>query len=195
MSTPIVTPTTQSLTTQKLDVVAEFQALIDGINSMLTGIDPFILGGITVSRADLLAKLQARIDAAVKTKNDRKAVAADVAAEKAAAAVANPLRKGIKALCISRYGATSPVLQQLGFVQNRAPKRKSANVAAGAAKRQAARAAAGPTGKQKRAAAAKAAASTAAKPPVAAEPSPVAAPVTAGPRAPVNGGTNQGSSS
>jgi hypothetical protein len=196
LSTPVITPTTQSLTTQKLDVVAEFQALIDGINSMLTGIDPFILGGITISRADLLAKLQARIDAAVKTKNDRKAVAADVAAEQAAAVVANPLRKGIKALCISRYGATSPVLQQLGFVQNRPPKRKSTNVAAGAAKRQATRTAVGPTGKQERAAAAaKATSSTEAKPPVAEQPAPVAAPVTGTQHAPVNGGTNQGSSS
>lgn len=174
-------------------MIAEFQALIDGINAMLTGIDPFILGGITISRADLLAKLQARIDAAVKTKSDRKAVAADVAAEKVAAAVADPLRKGLKSLCVSRYGATSPVLQQLGFVQNRRPKRKSANVASGAAKRQATRQKVGPTGKQQRAKAARAAADAAAATPVA----PAPAPVTAGPHPPTGGGggTNQGSSS
>jgi hypothetical protein len=195
MPTPIVTPTTQSLTTQKLDVIAEFQALIDGINSMLTGIDPFILSGITISRADLLAKLQARIDAALKTKADRKAVAADVAAEKTATSVANPLRKGIKALCISRYGATSPVLQQLGFVQNRSPKRKSANVAAGAEKGQATRQAVGPTGKQKRAAAAKKTAPAATAQAAPASPAPAAPSGNAGAHAPVNGGTNQGSSS
>jgi hypothetical protein len=190
MPTPITTPTTPSLSTQKADVIAEFQALIDGINTLLTGIDPFILLGKTVSRAEVLAKLQARIDTAVKTKNDRKVVAADVAAEKAAAAAANPIRKGIKAFAINQFGDTSPLLQQLGFVPHRTPKRKPKNVAAGAAKGTATREVVGPTGKQKRAA--KKAASADAMPAAAPVQGP---PVTGTQHAPANGGSNQGSSS
>jgi hypothetical protein len=156
--------------------------------------------GKTVSRADLLAKLQARIDAAVKTKNDRKLVAADVAAEKAAAAIANPLRKGVKAFAISQFGDTSPTLQQLGFVQHRTPKRKPANVAAGAARGKASRTSRGTKGKQQRAAASQVAAAAASLPAPAqpAQLPPAEAPATAGPRAPMTGGgggTNPGTSS
>jgi hypothetical protein len=194
MPTPITTPTTPSLSTQKADVIAEFQALIDGINTLLTGIDPFILLGKSISRADLLAKLQARIDAAVKTNDDRKVVSADVAAEKAAAAVADPLRKGLKAFAISQYGETSPKLQQLGFVPYRTPKRKPATVAAAAAKGTATREVVGPTGKQKRAAK-KAAAADATPAAAPAQASVAQTPATVTPHAPTSGGTNQGSSS
>jgi len=195
MPTPITTPTTQSLTIQKVDVIAEFQALVDGINNLLTGIDPFILLGQPISRTDLLAKLQARIDAAIKTKNDRKVVAADVAAEHAAAAIADPLRKGLKAFAISQFGETSPKLQLLGFVPHRTPKRKPKNVAAGAVKAKATRTTRGTKGKQQKAAASEAAATGAATPSAPVQAPPAQAPVTAGPHAPVNGGTNQGSSS
>lgn len=198
-TTTNTTPATQSLTTQKVDVIAEFQALIDGINTLLTGIDPFILLGKTISRADLLAKLQARIDAAVKTRNDRKLVAADVAAEKAAAAIANPLRKGVKAFAISQFGETSPTLQQLGFVQYRTPQRKPANVAAGAVRAKSTRKTRGTKGKQQRAAASQAAAAAVSLPAPAqpAQLPPAEAPATAGPRPPMIGGSgsNPGASS
>jgi hypothetical protein len=196
MPTPIITPTTQSLTTQKVDVIAEFQALVDGINSLLTGIDPFILLGQTVSRADLLAKLQARIDAALKTKNDRKLVAADVAAEKGAAAIANPLRRGVKAFAISQFGDTSPKLQELGFVPHRTPKRKPKNVAAGAMKAKATRKTRGTKGKQQRAAASQAAEAAVATTAAPVQAAPAEAPVAPAPHGPVAGGSsNQGSSS
>ena len=158
MSTPITTPTTLSITTQKSDVVAEYQALLDNMDTLIPGVDPFLISGQSVPRAELKSKLQARIDAAAKTKADRKTVAADVAAERAAAAAAEPLRKGVRAFCMARFGATSPILQQLGFVQHRTPKPKVANKAAGHAKATQTKKATGPKGKQQRAAAKKAAA-------------------------------------
>jgi hypothetical protein len=159
MSNPnVTTPTTPSLTTQKVDVVAEFQALIDGIGTLLAGIDPFLVLNRSIPRSEVLATLQARIDAAGKTKAERKLLAADVAAEKDAAVAANAMRKALKAFCVARFGATSPILQQLGFVQNRKPKVKPANKAAGATKATKTRAVRGTKGKQPRAAASAAAA-------------------------------------
>lgn len=189
MATPITTPTTPSITTQKTDTVAEFQTLIDGINSLLTGIDPFLLNGTSIARSDLLAKFQARVDAANKTKADRKQLTQDVAAEKLAVAAADPLRKAVKAFCIARFGAYNPILQQLGFVQNRTPKAKPAKKAAGATKAKATRAVRGTKGKQQKAAASEAAATAA---PAVSAPAP--APVTTAARAPFGAAPAAGSS-
>ena len=153
MSTPITTPVTPSITTQKVDVIAEYQALLEGLDSLLPGIDPFFIGGQTVSRAELKAKLQARIDAAQKVNAQRKTLAALVADERATAAAADPLRSLLKAFCGARFGATSPILQQLGFVQRRRRRTRPANQAAGAEKAKKTRQAVGPTGRQQRAAA------------------------------------------
>jgi hypothetical protein len=84
----------------------------------------------------------------------RKALAALVADERAAAAAADPLRSLLKTFCGARFGATSPILQQLGFVQRRRRKTRPAKQAAGAAKAQKTRQTVGPTGRQQRAAAA-----------------------------------------
>jgi hypothetical protein len=154
MSTPITTPVTPSITTQKVDVIAEYQALLEGLDSLLAGIDPFVLGGQTISRADLKARLQSRVDAAQKVKSTRKTLAALVAHERATATAVDPIRSLLKAFCGARFGATSPVLQQLGFVQRRRRKARPANQAAGAAKAKKTRQTVGPTGRQQRAAAA-----------------------------------------
>ena len=162
MSTPIATtPTTTSLTTQKADVVAEFQALIDGLGTLLAGIDPFLVLNRSIPRSEVLATLQGRVDAAAKTKADRKLLAEDVAAEKDAAAEGDAMRKALKAFCVARFGATSPILQQLGFVQHRRPKVRPEKKAAGAAKATKTRALRGTKGKQQRAAASAAAADAA----------------------------------
>jgi hypothetical protein len=153
MSTTIVTPVTPSITTQKVDAIAEYQALLEGLDSLLPGIDPFVLGGQTISRADLKARLQSRIDAALKVKSTRKALAALVADERGAAAAADPLRSLLKAFCGARFGATSPILQQLGFVQRRRRKTRPAKQAEGAAKAKKTLQTVGPTGRQQRAAA------------------------------------------
>jgi len=153
MSTSITTPATPSITTQKVDVIAEYQALLEGLDSLLPGIDPFVIGGQTISRADLKARLQSRIDAAQKVKNTRKTLAALVADERATAADADPLRSLLKAFCGARFGATSPILQQLGFVQRRRRRTRPANQAAGAEKAKKTRQVVGPTGRQQRAAA------------------------------------------
>jgi hypothetical protein len=153
MSTSTVTPITPSITTQKVDIIAEYQALLEGLDSLLAAIDPFVLGGQTISRADLKARLQSRIDAAQKVKAMRKTLSALVADERATAAAADPLRSQLKAFCGARFGATSPILQQLGFVPRRRRRTRPAKQADGAAKAKKTRQIVGPTGRQRRAAA------------------------------------------
>ena len=93
MTTPITTPITASLTTQKLDTTAEYQALVDAINSDLVGMNPFVLLGQSVPRADLLAALQRVIVTAGKTKAARLQVLACVADEHAALRSPSPIAR------------------------------------------------------------------------------------------------------
>lgn len=134
MSTVHTTPTTVNISTQKVDVVAELQAFIDGVNGMLTGIDPFILIGQTLPKAQLLAQVEKLIAAITTTKANRKTLAQNVADERAQMAVVKPFRKAMKTFLIARYGENSPVLQQFGYRQYRRPKTSAASRASGVAK-------------------------------------------------------------
>src|SRR5258707_710100 len=76
--------TTINVTTQKADNVLELQALIHGINTLLPTIDPFMLARRAIPRAELLARVQARLAAA------RAAGPAPVSATPAAAPAPSP---------------------------------------------------------------------------------------------------------
>jgi hypothetical protein len=153
MSTPTTTtPKTISITTQKLDAQAELQAIIDGANALMPGVDPFLIAKRTVARADLFALLQKGIDAAKATKEARLALATAVAHEREVKESIKPLRSDFKTFAQGRFGRGAPELQQLGFVQNRRPKRSVKNAAKGVARAQATRKARGTAGRQQKAA-------------------------------------------
>ena len=114
MTSPITTPVTVNLSTLKTDLVARLEAFITGLDTLLPGIDPFVLSGIVIGRADLVARARSRIDAAHRTTADRKTVAADVATERELDAALRPLMKGVKAFLVSRFGENSPQMQQMG---------------------------------------------------------------------------------
>jgi hypothetical protein len=175
MSTPTpVTPVTTNLTTQKLDEQAQYQQLVDGIGTLLPGVDPFEIGGASVARAALLGTFQQYIDAAKATKALRLELAAQLAKEREAQAAAKPLRADFKVYLQGKYGRTSPQLQKFGFVQNRRPRRSAKNKAAGVEAASATRKKVGTKGRQQKAVA-KAQAS---------------APIGAPPAAPTPGGPN-----
>lgn len=153
MSSVNTTPTTVNISAQKVDVIAELQALVDGINGMLTGIDPFILTGQTLARAALLAEVQKLITAMSTTKATRKLLAQNVADERAQGLIVKPLRKAMKSFLIARYGENSPQLQQFGYPPNRKRTTKASVKAAAAVKGKATKAATGTKGKQQKAAA------------------------------------------
>jgi hypothetical protein len=110
-----------NITTQKAGLAAEYQALITGINTMLTGVDPFVLGNVTISRADLLAKLQSVITAASATKAAQTAYHNAVQSERTLNAAVAPVRAQLKLYLQSRFGKTSTQLQSFGFAPAKVP--------------------------------------------------------------------------
>jgi hypothetical protein len=144
--------TTINVTTQKATVTAEYKALITGINQLLPGVDPFDIGSVTLSRADLLAKLQGRVDAANATKAALQAYRTAVANERASDATLKPLRAQVKVYLQGRFGKTSTQLQSFGFTPNRVPVRTVKAKAAGVAKSAATREARHTMGKKQKAA-------------------------------------------
>src|SRR5258708_21732724 len=116
MSTPTITV---NVTTQKADTVLELQALVVGIDKLLAGVDPFKLSRETITRADLLTRVQSRLNAALASKAARQAMHNAVAAERTAQAQFKPLRAALRSYLVGAYGANAPELQQFGFVQNR----------------------------------------------------------------------------
>jgi hypothetical protein len=150
MSTP--TTATINVTTQKADSVLELQALINGITMLLAGVDPFRLSRQTYTRAELLARVRERLDAAIATKSARITLHNTVEAERIAQANFRGLRSSFRAYLVSVYGANAPELQQFGYVQNRKPKRSAQAKADAAKKAKATRAARGTKGRKQKAA-------------------------------------------
>jgi hypothetical protein len=190
MATPTsTTPTTVNVTTQKLDTTAEYQALVDGINADLAGIDPFVLGDTNVPRATLVATFTNVVTTANATKAARLQLATLVAAEQAALATAQPYRKSMKQYLLARLGENNPKLQTYGYTPNRVPKKSAAAKASGVVKAQATRTARGTKGKQQKAEI------TASAPAAAPAPAPAPAPALASALAPAlpPGPTHSGS--
>lgn len=146
------TTATINVTTQKADSVPELQALINGITALLPHVDPFMLSRQTYSRADLLARIQARLDAAIATKSARIVLHNAVGAERNAQANFKDLQASFRAYLVSVYGANAPELQQFGYVQSRKPKRSAQTKANAALKAKATRTARGTKGKKQKAA-------------------------------------------
>lgn len=153
MTTPnATTPATIQILTQKADFTAEMQALLDGINSELPGVDPFLFNDRTIPRAEVVGALTAVVTAVAATRAARLEVAAKLAAEREVIAAAKPYRKGMKEFLVGRYGANSTKLQRFGFAQHRTPRKKAVNKAKGVEKASATRKARGTKGCQQRAA-------------------------------------------
>jgi hypothetical protein len=148
----MTTSTTVNVTIQKADAVLQLQALIASIKTLLAGVDPFKLTRETISRADLLARAQSRLDAAVATKSSRQAMHNAVAAERIAETQFKPLRAAIRSYLIGAYGPNAPELQEFGFVQNRRPKKTAATKATAVLKAKATRTARGTKGAKQKAA-------------------------------------------
>jgi hypothetical protein len=169
-----------NIAAQRAKVEAQFTALVSGINTQLTDVTTFVFQDAQVPKTQVVSRLQARIDAAEKTKAARLAFHAAVAAEAQTVADTTPLVADLKAFLQSRYGKTSPKLQTFGITQAKTPQKSVAAKAAGVAKAKATRAALGTKGKKQRKAAVEAleASATVQAP---ATTSPVPAPVTTPP--------------
>jgi hypothetical protein len=188
--TPATTGGTD-IVAQKASVEAAYTALIQGLNTELATVDPFLLGGKTLPRATVLGSLQARIDAAQKTKAAQKAYHLAVESERATALDADALRADLKSYLQGTFGKKSTKLQDFGFTPRKRVKTTAANKATGAAKAKVTKVARGIVGKNKRkliqapVPTTPAAAPAATAPTTAPTPAPVTTPVVA--RAPAGG--------
>jgi len=146
----MTTLTTVNIATQKAGVAAEYQALIAGINTLLPSVDPFVLGNATISRADLLAKLQSLLNADNATKAAQTAYHNAVQSERSLTVAVAPLRAQLKLYLQSRFGKTSTQLQSFGFTPNKVPDKPVASKSTGVAKALATRKARGTLGKKQK---------------------------------------------
>jgi hypothetical protein len=146
-ATPV---TAVNVSTQKVDLEAAYQALIDGMNAKLVGIDSFILNKQTIARTALVALFQQRIQAARTVKANRAVLQQSVADERAIDATVKPLRASVKTFLQARYGKTSPEMQAFGFTQSRKPKASAQAKAGAVTKAKATRQARGTKGAQQK---------------------------------------------
>jgi hypothetical protein len=173
-NTPATTAGTD-IAAQKASVEAGFTALIKGITNELPTEDPFRLEGKAVPRATVLATLQARVDAAEKTRAAKTAFHLAVEAERATAGDANALRSQLKVWLQVYYGAKSTKLQDYGFTPRKRGKTSPETKAAGVQKAKATKAARGIVGKVQRKKIKAPATTTTAATPATAAPTPVPA--------------------
>jgi hypothetical protein len=168
------TTTTINVTAQKATIAALLAALVNGIRTELAGVDPIVLDGTSHPRTELLAFIQATLDAIAGVKSARTALAQAVTSQKAAVAQAKAIRTGMKRYLQTKYGPQSPKLQEFGFTPARTPKTPVKTKAAAKVKSAATRQARGTKGKkQKLAITGAPAAATAVTPPA-----PLAAPAS-----------------
>jgi septal ring factor EnvC (AmiA/AmiB activator) len=117
-----ISTVTINVTAQKATIAVLLAALVEGIRTELAGVDPIVLDGTSFARTDLLARIQATLDAIASVKSARTALLQAVTSQKAAVAQAKALRAGMKRYLQTKYGPNSPKLQKFGFTQTRTPK-------------------------------------------------------------------------
>jgi hypothetical protein len=137
------TPKTVNVSIQKAPFAALLAALLNGINTDLTGVDPIVIDGTNWPRANLLARIQAILDGIQQVKDARKALATLVANQKELVAEGRQIRAGVKRVAQAKYGPKSPKLQDFGFTPQRSRKTPVATKAEGQAKAKATRKAGG----------------------------------------------------
>ena len=146
----MTTLSTVNITTQKAGLTAEYQALITGIGTLLPSVDPFVIGNATISRADLLAKLQSLLNAANATRATQAAYHNAVQSERSLTVQVAPLRAQLKLFLQSRFGKTSTQLQSFGFAPNKVPDTTVSSKSTRVAKNLATRKARGTLGKKQK---------------------------------------------
>jgi hypothetical protein len=142
------TTTTINVSAQKATLAALLAALVNGINTELAGVNPIALDGVSYARADLLARIQAVLDAIASVKAARTTLSQVVASQKAAIVQGRSLRAAMKRFLQSKYGPNSPQLQKFGFAPARTPKTPIQTKAQAKVKAAATRTARGTKGKK-----------------------------------------------
>ena len=146
------TSSTGSTRTAKVDVEAEVQAVISGLQAYYQPTDEFLMSDGTFTRDQLIARFHAFVAAVEQTKSDYQIWRADVASEQALLTQVRPLRAGVRGIVQARFGKQGPQVLQFGFTPVKTAVRTAASKAAAAEKAVATRRARGTVGKTAKAA-------------------------------------------
>jgi hypothetical protein len=146
------TSSTGATRRSKVDLEAQFQALIAGLLAYYQPSDPFIMSDGTYTRDQLIARFQAFVSAAEHTKSDYQTWRTDVASEQALLTQVLPLRAGVRGIVQARFGKQGPQVLQFGFTPAKTPVRTAASKALAAQKGAATRKARGTLSKKEKAA-------------------------------------------
>jgi hypothetical protein len=147
----MATISTINVSTQKSSLSLQLTALVNGINTDLVGVDPIDLDGVSTKRADVLARIQALLDAITAVKSARTTLQAAVANQNTLLAGGRALRTAMKRLLQTKFGPTSPKMQDFGFTQTHKGKPDVPTKAAALTKAKATRTARGTAGKKQKA--------------------------------------------
>jgi hypothetical protein len=193
MSTTTLTQV--NITTQKVDVEAEYTALANGMSTDLPDITSFLMAHTTYAKDDLVTRFKAFLAAIEATKSARTALHLAVANERALLKQVAPLRAQLKTYLGLRFGKNSPEMQKFGFTQAKVPKTPVASKAEGIVKNKATRAVRGTASKKQKskikapAVTAPAVAATPVAPATASASSPTASPAASAATAPARPGS------
>ena len=130
-------------------VESQFTALVVGLQG-LTDVDTWILGNKTVKKADVIAVFQQCVSAIAASDASHTSWQNALDREKAALAVARPLRSSVKSFLDGRLGKQNPDLQTFGFKPAKTPDKTVAAKATGIARTKATRAARHTMGSQQK---------------------------------------------
>jgi hypothetical protein len=166
------TITTINVSSQKSTLQAQLTALITGINTDLPGVDPIDLDGVSTRRTDVLARIQALLDAIKAVKSARTTLQTAVANQKSLLVQGRGLRLAMKRFLQTKFGPTSPKMQDFGFTQTHPGKPTVPTKAAALTKAKATRVARSTAGKKQKATIKAPSTPTTTTPPVTTAPAP-----------------------
>jgi predicted RNA-binding Zn ribbon-like protein len=142
------TSSTGATRSTKVDLEAQFQAVIAGLLAYYQPADPFLMADGTYTRDQLIARFQAFVSAVEQTKGDYQIWRTDVASEQALLTQVRPLRAGVRGIVQARFGKQGPQVLQFGFTPVKTAVRTAASKALAAQKAAATRKARGTVGKK-----------------------------------------------
>jgi hypothetical protein len=128
-------------TQSKVTLADQLRTLEAGIKANLTDVQNMIVGGTTMTIADVTAKIDSFLAAQTNTVNTKNGYHAAVVAEQASNVAARTFRTQLEGYVVLRYGKANPILSQFGFTPLKAKKTTTAVKAVAVLKVKATRAA------------------------------------------------------
>jgi len=136
----------------KVDLQAQYQAVISGLLAFYAPTDTFLMKSGTYTRDDLVTKFQTLVAALESTKSNYQQWRQGIQAERSLELEVEPLRVGVRAVAQTRFGKDGTQLLQFGFPLAKVPVHTPASKVLAAAKAKATREVRGTLTKKEKAA-------------------------------------------